>query len=95
MYKDFRKVFDGKEFEDFMNPERIKEVRVDALIKEYLDIVNKVIDDHRDKELSKLLFGEGTYSMASVIEIIDSHKEEKKKFEKNFRESVKVVSKEK
>lgn len=91
MFEDFRM---DKGFDEFINPEKIMETRKNSLILEYLEIVNKVIDDHRDKELSKLMFGKGEYNIGEVISVIDKHKDYKVEFEERFRKSVTVKVKE-
>lgn len=84
--KDYFKLFE----EDFFSPEKMKEVRSDAILSKYINVANDVIDKKRDEEVSKILFDKKGADMKKLIETVDYYDEFKKKFEADFRKKIKV-----
>ena len=80
-------------FDEFMqvsfSEESLKKTQEEGLIKKYIDIVNNVLEQKRDKKLMSL-FDNYPVSMRTVIETIEHCEKEKEKFEERFRKSVKV-----
>lgn len=66
----------------------IIEQRKERYIKHYIDIINNVLDQKRDEELSRSI--DDGINVKEVIGIIDKYDKRKDRFEEGFRKAVKV-----